>query len=206
MAFAQAADGDVLVLKHRLDDPADRTGPQVVFAVETINAFEDVFLVEAGILERGLLQAAVLDEVGLVLLHEPAVLAGHVVEFRAGIGRSQRDLQREDVQLLREVDGLLHRFLRLDGQAEDEGAVDDDAGLVTGLGESPHLVGGHALLDARQGFVVAGFVADEEEAEAVVLEKLDRVVVEVRPAVAAPGDAEGAELLRDLAGRGAGWP
>ena len=77
--------------------------------------------------------------------------------------------------------------------------MDDDAGLVTILGEAAHLVGGHAFLDAREGFVIARFVADEEEAEAVVLETLDRIVIEVRAAVAAPVNAERAELLRDFA-------
>ena len=74
------------------------------------------------------------------------------------------------------------------------------AGLVAGLGEPAHLVGGHALLDAGEDLVVAAFVADQEQAQAVVLETLDGVVVEVGAAVAGPVRAQRPELLGDLAG------
>ena len=64
--------------------------------------------------------------------------------------------------------------------------MNDHAGFVAILREAAHFVGGHAFLDAREGFVVAAFVADEEQAEAVVFETFDRVVIEVRAAVATP--------------------
>ena len=92
----------------------------------------------------------------------------------------------DHVQLLREADGFLDGLLRLDGQAQDERAVNHHAGFVAILREAAHLVGGHAFLDARESFVVAAFVADEEQAQAVVFETFDRVVIEVRAAVAAP--------------------
>ncbi len=63
-----------------------------------------------------------------------------LVKLGAGIGRGEADLHAEDVELLREADGLLDGFLRLDRQAEDEGAVNDHAGLVAGLGEAAHFV------------------------------------------------------------------
>ena len=50
--------------------------------------------------------------------------------------------------------------------------MNHDAGFVAGLGETAHFVGGHAFLDAREGFVVAAFVADEEQAQAVVFDKI----------------------------------
>ena len=50
-----------------------------------------------------------------------------------------------------------------------------------------------------QNVVVAAFVADEEQAQAVVLEDFDGVVIQVRAAVAAPVDAERAELFGNFA-------
>ena len=71
---------------------------------------------------------------------------------------------------------------------------------MAGLGEAAHLVEGDALLDVLEDLLVAALVADQEQAQAAVLEQLDRVVVEVGAAVAAPGQAERGELLGDLAG------
>ena len=71
---------------------------------------------------------------------------------------------------------------------------------MAGLGEPPHFVHGHAFFDARENVVVAAFVTDQEQAQAVVLEGFYRVVIEVRAAVAGPVDAERAELGGDFAG------
>ena len=109
-------------------------------------------------------------------------------------------MQRKHVEFLREADGVFDGFLGLDGQAEDERAVNHHAGLVAGFGEAAHFVHRHAFLDAGQDVVVAAFVADEEQAQAIVFERFDRVVIEVRAAVTAPVDAERAKLLRDLTG------
>ena len=157
-------------------------------------------LLRPGIFEGALLEAVVLHQVRLVPLHEPAVLAGHLVKLGAGIRRGEADLHAEDVQLLREADGLLDGLLRLDRQAEDEGAVNDHAGLVAGLGEAAHLVEGDAFLDVPENLLVAALVADQEQPQAGILERLDGVVVQVGAAVAAPGQAERRELLGDLAG------
>ena len=51
-----------------------------------------------------------------------------------------------------------------------------------------------------EDFVVAAFVTDEEQAQAGILERLDRVVIEIGAAVAAPGQAERCQLFRDFAG------
>ena len=46
-----------------------------------------------------------------------------------------------------------------------------------------------------ENVVVAAFVADQEQAQAGIFERLDRVVIEVRAAVAAPGQAERSQFL-----------
>lgn len=87
--------------------------------IKAFDALEDFVLAQAGIFERALLEAVVLDEVGLVLLDEPAVELCLFVKLRARIRRGQRDLQREDVEFLSEADRLLDGFAGLDGQAVD---------------------------------------------------------------------------------------
>ena len=54
------------------------------------------------------------------------------------------------------------------GRPEDEGAVDGDAELVAVLGEAARHVDQHALLDVVQDLLVAGFVADQQQAQPVV--------------------------------------
>jgi len=61
-------------------------------------------------------------------------------------------------------------LLRLDWQAENERAVNYHAGLMTRFGEPAHLIHRHAFFDAVQNVVVAAFVADQEQAQTVVLE------------------------------------
>src|SRR5262249_52412093 len=93
-------------------------------------------------------------------------------------------------------------LLRLDRQAENERAVNDNAGFVAGFGETAHLVHGDALFDAGQDVVIATFVADEEQTQSGVLEGLDRIVVEIGAAVATPGQAERRELFRNFTSAG----
>src|ERR1017187_482616 len=69
VAFPQTADADVLVLQHGFDDAQNRLRAQVVTMVETLHAFKDFLLAQAGKLERALLETVAFDEVGLVLLH-----------------------------------------------------------------------------------------------------------------------------------------
>src|SRR5581483_9353231 len=120
------------------------------------------------------------------------------VKFGARIRRGQTHLETEHIQLLRETNRLLNGFLCLDRQAEDERAVDDNAGLMAVLGEPAHFVRGDAFLDARERFVIPAFVADEEQAQSVVLEALDRVLIEIGAAVTAPVYAERPKFLGDF--------
>ena len=146
------------------------------------------------------MQAAALHQIRFVLLGEPAVLLGHLEKFRAGIRRGERNLQAEHVEFLRKIDRVLDALRRLDGQPQNERPMNHHVRLVAGLGEAAHLVHCHAFFDARENVVVAALVTDEEQAEAVVLERFYRVIIQVRTAVAAPMHAERRELLGDFAG------
>ncbi len=69
--------------------------------------------------------------------------------------------------------------------------------LRQSCGEAPRDVGAQALLDVVQDLVVAGFVADQQQAQAVVLHDLQGLVGHVGLGVAAPGHAELAHAARD---------
>src|SRR5262249_32273645 len=72
------------------------------------------------------------------------------------------------------------------------------ASLMTRLGETPHLVQSHALLNTGKNILIAAFVADQVKAQTRVLEELNRIVINVRAAVARPGQPKRRELLGDL--------
>ena len=152
---------------------------------------------QVGIVQRRDLHAVLVDEFGVRHV-EPAVLHGLLVEEGARIGGGQRRLDGVRVDALGEGDRLLDRLPGLAGQADDEGAVDGDAEVVAILGELLGHLDAHALLDVVQNLLVAGFVADEEQAQAVLLEYLQGLTRHVRLGVARPGHAELAELAGDF--------
>ena len=101
-----------------------------------------------------------------------------------------------------ELDRFLDRVLVFAGQAQDEGAVDFYAELVAVLGEAAGDVDQHALLDVVQDLLVAAFVADEEQAQAVVFQNLQRAAGDIGFGVAGPGDAQACRVLsRSLGAR-----
>ena len=74
--------------------------------------------------------------------------------------------------------------------------MDDDAEFVAILGEPPRDFDQHALLDVVQDFLVARFVTDQQQTQAVGFQHFERFARHVRLGVAGPGDAELAEFLR----------
>src|SRR5262249_16447909 len=148
--------------------------------------------------QGALLESVAFDQIGFVFLYKPAILTRHFEQFGARVGRSKTDLKAEDVQFLGEADGIFDRFLGLDGQPQDKRAVNDHSGLMTGLREPAHLIEGNALLNPRQYLLIPAFITDKEQTQARVLEESDRVVIDVRPAVAGPRQAEGRQLARNF--------
>jgi hypothetical protein len=78
--------------------------------------------------------------------------------------------------------------------------VDDEAEVVAVLGELAGALDGGALLDVLEDLRVAGLEADDEQAAAGFLHGLEGVVVGGDARGAAPGEAEGLELLTELDG------
>src|ERR1051326_4727766 len=194
--FAQTTFGDVLVLQHGFHNAGDGARAEVVALVEFLQRLADLVRSQARIFEDGILDTGSRDE--LIAL-EMAVLLRPVIQFGAGIGRSEGHLDAEDVEFASEAHRLLDRLTSFAGQAEDEGAVDDDAELVAVLRELARFVNADALLDIVEDLLIARFVTDEQQTQSVVLENLQRLVVYVRAGIARPGDAECAQFLRNLA-------
>src|SRR5215813_2587752 len=91
-------------------------------------------------------------------------------------------------------------ILGLPGETQDEGPVDGDAQAVAVLREAAGDVDPGPLPDVVQDLLNAGLVADEKEAQAVVLQDLEALEGNVRLGGARPGHAEPREQLRDRLG------
>ena len=78
--------------------------------------------------------------------------------------------------------------------------MDLDAELVAVAGEPAGHVDQHALLDVVQDLLVAALVADEQQAQAIVLQYLQRLARHVGLGVTRPGHAQFAQLPRDRLG------
>ncbi len=83
------------------------------------------------------------------------------------------------------------------GKPENESAVNQDAELAAVFGEAPRDIGAQPLLDVEQDLIVARFVADQQQPQAVVLHHLQGLVGHVGLGVAAPSHAELAHAARD---------
>ena len=75
--------------------------------------------------------------------------------------------------------------------------MDGDAEFVAVLGEAPRHVDAHALPDVVQDLLIAAFIADQQQPQAVVAHCPQRVARDIGFGVARPGDAELAELACD---------
>ncbi len=78
--------------------------------------------------------------------------------------------------------------------------MDGDAELVAIPGEAARDVDAHALSDVVKDLLVAAFVTDEQEPQAVVAHHFQRIARHVGLGVARPGDAQLAQLARDRLG------
>src|SRR5262245_65784087 len=100
------------------------------------------------------------------------VLQRLLVQERTGIRRRKGNLYRVRIDLDRETDGFLDRLLGLARKTQNEGTVRDDAKLAAVFGKTLGHVDAHPLLDVVKKLLIAGFVAEEQEPQAVVLQHL----------------------------------
>jgi hypothetical protein len=93
---------------------------------------------------------------------------------RSRIGRRERHLDGVRIDLLRISDRLLNRFVSLAGKPENERAVNLDAELAAIVTEAACHIRAQPLFDIHEDLVVAGFVADEQKPQPVILHHLER--------------------------------
>ena len=148
------------------------------------------------IMQRRDLNPVIVHQFGVIRV-QPAVFQRLLVQERAGIRRGQRHLDRVRIDLGREFDRFLDRFLGLPRQAHDEGAVDFDTEFVAVLGELLRDLDPHALLDVVQDLLIAAFVADQQQPQPVVAQHLQRRARHIRLGVARPRHTQLAQFLGD---------
>jgi len=86
-----------------------------------VHGFHQVVGWEARVLDLGHLVAAFVDH--FVVADHEAILDGEIVEFGAGVGVCDGDLDGFDVEFFRKIDGAADGFVRFAREAEDEVAV-----------------------------------------------------------------------------------
>src|SRR5439155_23605362 len=185
------------VPRHLARNREELPRSEIEASVERLHGVEDLGMGEVRVAQRAPLNAPPVDELAAV---EPALLEGLSVHRRARVGRGDRHLDRVRIELAGEADRLRDRLVRLAGKPEDERAVDPDAERLGVPGELPRDVQADPLLHVVEDALVAGFVADEQKAKAVVFQDTERLVRDVRLGVARPCDAEPTEPARDRLG------
>src|ERR1700676_2450115 len=166
-AFTQPSFHHLPAHQHLAQDFPDLRRAEIETLVEVFEMVIDVFARQMRIANRRKLHTFLANEVDHLVLFEPAVFDGLVIQRRTRIGRCQRHLDRVRIDFLRVLDRLFDGCLRLAGQTEDEGAVNLDAELAAVFAEAPRDVRTQALLDVQQDLVVARFIADQQQAQTV---------------------------------------
>ena len=138
-----------------------------------------------------------LPEISALLSSQPFV-GGLPVQFRAGIRRGDRNLNRERIDLLREPDRLFDRLLRFDRQPDHERPVHPDAELAAIAHELARGIEHQAFLDPVQDLLIAGFEADQQQPQPVIAQLLQRFVIQMRARIAGPRELQLLHALRDL--------
>ena len=130
---------------------------------------EDILLGEMGITECGKLHPFVVDEIHRIIFLKPSFTDRFLIEAGARIRGGQRDLNGMRIDVFRELDGLLDRLLGLARQSENECPMDRDVQFTAVLGESAGNIRANPLFDIEQDLIIAGLVADQEQAKPIIL-------------------------------------
>src|SRR5215469_3175863 len=101
------------------------------------------------------------------------------------------------IDLARVLYRLLDGLPGLARKPHDEGSMDGDSQFAAVLGELSGELEADSFLDIVQDLLIAGFVAHEQQPQAVIPQHLERVARNIRLGVAGPGHAQLAELLGD---------
>ena len=153
-------------------------------AVETVDGFKGNFVfAQAGILQ-GFVGSRPARPSRFCPSSQTSRFGAPSRKFGPGIGL-QEDLDAEHIQLLcvaKMVTSIVS-FVS-SWKAEDESAMDNDAGFTTGARESPQLHRAESPFDSVEDFLIATLVTDQKQAQTGIFEKFDCVVFEIGAAVA----------------------
>src|SRR5262249_5776308 len=194
IAFGEAASHHPAVPQHLRAERDHLARAEVEAAVHLVHRAVDLRARQVRLADGAPLEAALVAQ---SLRLEPSFAARLFVERRPWIGCGERALDGVGIDLAGEADGLLDALARLAGQPEDERAVQGDAERLAVAREATRHIEPHSLLDVVEDLLVARLVAHEEQAQAVVLEHLERRVRHVGLGVDGPRDTQPAEGARD---------
>src|SRR5579883_1420236 len=198
-ALAQAALHHFGAAHHAADEREDLPRTEIKLAVELLDRIEDQCCGEGGIAKCSYLHAMRIDQfTGLDL--EPSLFLRLTVKFRAGIRRRERHLDRLRLDIAGKANGFANRLGCFAGQPENKRAMNGDAQLPAIAGEFACDVDAGSLLDVIQDLLNAGFVADEQQPQAIVTKDLQSFTRNIRFSVARPDYSETAQALCDFLG------
>src|SRR6516162_7465920 len=169
---------------HLLYRLADVARAEIEAAIKALHRTVDLIVAQARILDGALLVTRLVEQ----RIDRQVTVPGYVFEqLGAGIRRSQRDLDRFTVHLARKPHRFLDGVLALARQAEDKGAVHEDAYFMAIAGEAARALKPDAFLDILQDLRVTRFVADYEQTQPAVFKNFQGFVIDIRAGVGRPG-------------------
>ena len=170
---------------------------EIKLPVELFDRAENDGGLQPWIVHRRRLDPVRIDQLtGLDL--QPALLLRLAVQLRARIGRGQGNLDRFRLDVASKLDRLLNRLRSLARKSKDERPVDDDAQVFRVARKLPRNIQTNAFLDVDQNLIVAGFIPDEQKAQAVVFHDFERLARHIRLRIARPIQSELSEAARDF--------
>ena len=158
--------------------------------------FHNVVGGQAGVFNVRHLVAAFIHHGRSIL--DKSVGLGVVVEFGAGIGVGDGDLDGFAIKGLGEVDGIPDRLLGFAGKPEDEVGMDGEAELVAVARKIAGPLDGSALLHVFQNLRVAGLEAHDQQPAAGFAHGLQRLIICGHAGGATPGQSQRLELFAQL--------
>jgi hypothetical protein len=126
-AFPQPPGHHLPTREHFPDDFPNLAGAEVKALVELFHAVKDLLFRQMRITDRRQLHALIVHQIDGIIFGKPTVVDGLFIECGARVRCGERDLDGVRIDFLCEIDGFLDGLRGLPRQAQDEGAMNQDA-------------------------------------------------------------------------------
>src|SRR4030095_11400006 len=176
-------------------DSIDNPWSKIVTIIEMFDRLDDFLPRQTGVFQVGKL---VTKLVGHRIVGVVVVLLQVIIELRARVGVSDRNLNGFAVQLLCKLHRALNGLLSLAGQANDEISVDDNTQALAVLHEFQPLLDRRTLFYVLQNLWISRFKSYDHQPAAGFLHRLQGFVVGVHPRRARPGEPQRLQLLAQI--------